>query len=221
MPEFYDLTVPISTGHWRYPNKKEPCSQISKGDSANKTYFDLQSHWFTHIDAPKHHVDSGKTLNEFPLDIYVGKAAVLDVSYVQPNEAITAEKLEKAFQKCSTSERLLIKTSWGNKRDWTSKEFWDEAPYITKDGAEYLKSLKPRLVGFDFPQDYDLRQLRFGKKGSELDLTTHDVLLANNILMIEYMNFMWKFDAVDVDFYGLPLNLTETDGAQIRVLVSC
>ena len=46
----------------------------------------MQTHWYTHIDAPLHQVADGKTLNDFPLDYLFGKAVMLDVSYVGPDE---------------------------------------------------------------------------------------------------------------------------------------
>lgn len=215
MRKAIDLTLPIIVGHWRYSNQRRPVHSIADGDASNVTYFDLQTHMFTHIDAPKHVVADGKTLDDFPVDLCIGKAAVLDVSYVKPNQGIGAEDLEKAYQKCEKADIILVKTSWGLHRDWTSKEFWDDAPYITEDGAKFLLSISPKVVGYDFPQDYDIRRLRTVDE-HECDLTTHRYLLKNEILMIEYMTNMWEITGNNVDFVGLPLKLDHADGAQIR-----
>jgi kynurenine formamidase len=75
------------------------------------------------------------------------------------------------------------------------------------------------VVGFDFPQDYDIRRLHKVDL-NEIDLTTHDVLLANDILMIEYLSNLWKVPVQNVYIYALPLNLKNADGAQIRVVAS-
>ncbi len=186
MRKAIDLTLPIIVGHWRYSNQRRPVHSIADGDASNVTYFDLQTHMFTHIDAPKHVVADGKTLDDFPVDLCIGKAAI-----------------------------ILVKTSWGLQRDWTSKEFWDDAPYITEDGAKFLLSISPKIVGYDFPQDYDIRRLRTVDE-HECDLTTHRYLLKNEILMIEYMTNMWEITGNNVDFVGLPLKLDHADGAQIR-----
>ena len=137
MKKVIDLTLPIIVGHWRYSNQRRPVHTIAEGAASNVTYFDLQTHMFTHIDAPKHVVADGKTLDDFPLDRLIGKAAVLDVSYVKPNQGIHEKDLSAAYQKCEKADIILVKTSWGLQRDWTTKEFWDDAPYITEDGAAF------------------------------------------------------------------------------------
>lgn len=55
-----DLTLPIVTGHWRYPNIIRSFKSIDNGDASNITYYELRSHWFTHIDFPKHMLAEGR-----------------------------------------------------------------------------------------------------------------------------------------------------------------
>ena len=98
-------------------------------------------------------------------------------------------------------------------------DFWDSAPYLTRDAAEYIRSFEPSIVGYDFPQDYDIRKLRYVEDEKLLDMVTHEVLLKNGILMIEYMTNMWEVTAKSARLYALPLNMSHADGAQIRVLV--
>lgn len=215
MRKVVDLTLPIVSNHWRYSNTYAPVRRIVDGEASNATRYELQSHMFTHIDAPRHILADGKVLEEFPLDLLVGKAAILDVSDVAPNQGIDADMLRKAYERCEPSSILLVKTSWGLQRDWMTTEFWDDAPYITDSGAEYLMSLNPKVVGYDFPQDYDLRRLRHVPE-HECDLTTHRYILINEVLMIEYMTNLWQVPKRNVDFVGLPLYVTNADGAQIR-----
>ena len=42
-------------------------------------------------------------------------------------------------------------------------EFWTEAPYMSRDAAEWLLERAPRAVAFDFPQDYTIRLLLQGR----------------------------------------------------------
>ena len=87
---------------------------------------------------------------------------------------------------------------------------------MTEDAAIYLASLEPHVVGFDFPQDYDIRKLRLGFDESELSLTTHIHILKKDIMMMEYMTNLWSVKGKVVDFVGLPTALENIDGAQIR-----
>ena len=212
-----DLTLPIIP-HWRYGLEQKLAHTFAGGSRTQHTRFTLQSHWYTHIDAPRHFVDGGKTLDEYPLDMFVGPATVLDCSDIGENGAIDKARLEKALGGRALKDIVLIKTCWGKKCDWTTTDFWDKAPYMTRDGAIWLRERGARVVGFDFPQDHDIRLIRLkGEHG--LDMPTHDELLMKGVIMIEYLNNMWGFDGDEVKFVGLPLNLQNADGAPIRAVV--
>jgi kynurenine formamidase len=200
----------------------QKCSTL-KGDPASVTRFPLQTHWYTHIDATIHQFPDGKTLNEYPLSNLFGTATVLDVSYVKDNQPISAEMLKEALGDDEPTKIILIKTCWQDSRGeenwfdfWQSHDYWDEAPYMTDDAADFLTSLKPNVIGFDFPQDYDIRKLRFGVDERHCYLTTHRRCLRYEIMMIEYMSNFRELKNKYVEFVGLPTALENADGAQIR-----
>ena len=143
--------------------------------------------------------------------------------YVKDNQPITAEMLKEALGDDEPTKIILIKTCWQDSRGeenwfdfWQSHDFWDEAPYMTEDAADWLTSLKPNVIGFDFPQDYDIRKLRFGVDERHCYLTTHRHCLRYEIMMIEYMSNFRELKSKYVEFVGLPTALENADGAQIR-----
>lgn len=219
MRKVIDLTLPIITGHWRYPNVICPFKSMENGDASNITYYELRSHWFTHIDFPKHMQADGKTSDDYPAGTFLCDVYFADVSGVKANEAIDKNLLGAAMDGYDGEPAIFLKTEWGAKCPWDAEDFWDKAPYITTDGAEYIKSFSPSIVGFDFPQDYDIRKLRYVDDEKTLNMVSHEVLLKNDILMIEYMTNMWEVTAKHARLYALPLNLPHADGAQIRVFV--
>ncbi|ONI41825.1 hypothetical protein AN639_00295 [Candidatus Epulonipiscium fishelsonii] len=214
--QYVDLSLPI-VPHWRYPIQISDAKSFEKGDLFNIKQFDLKSHWYTHIDAPLHYVDGGKHLDEFPLDILIGKALILDVSHVKANDAITEQILREAPGDEKDTNFIIVKTCWEQNTDWNTTDYWDNAPYITEDGAKFIASLNPKVVGFDFPQDYDIRKLRHVDE-SECFLTTHEYILKNNILMIEYLTNLWNISDKYVEIIALPITLPKSDGGQIRVV---
>lgn len=219
MKKVVDLTLPIVTGHWRYPNVIRPFKSMDEGDASNITYYELRSHWFTHIDFPRHMQADGKTSDDYAAETFLCDVYFADVSTVNANEAIDKSKLAAVMGDYKGEAAIFIKTSWGSKCPWDSMDFWDSAPYLTRDAAEYIRSFEPSIVGYDFPQDYDIRKLRYVEDEKLLDMVTHEVLLKNGILMIEYMTNMWEVTAKSARLYALPLNMSHADGAQIRVLV--
>ena len=78
---------------------------------------------------------------------------------------------------------------------------------MSKEAADWLTSLKPDVIGFDFPQDYDIRKLRFGVDERHCYLTTHRHCLKYDIMMIEYMHNMREVKDKFVEFVGLPTAL--------------
>lgn len=216
MKKIIDLTVPISY-HWRSPFESKKIKSFEFGDGAEVTKFTLATHWFTHIDAPKHWSAEGKTLDDFPLEYYIGDALMLDFSFVEPNQSITADMLELKFEKYPSCERVFLRTDWPRRVPWDNISHWDTAPYISEDGAFYLRDKQLKIIGFDFPQDYAIRELK-EKTEHEVYMPVHDHVLKNNTLMIEYLTNLWEIPEGIFQCIALPLKLKEADGAQIRVV---
>ena len=74
MKEYIDLTLPI-VPHWRCMHEDEVIELCStaKGDPASVTRFPLQTHWYTHIDAPVHQFAGGEKLNDFSIVVLIWK----------------------------------------------------------------------------------------------------------------------------------------------------
>lgn len=214
-----DLTLPIKK-HWRYGVDFSHPKSHAAGDLWQTTEYTLQSHWFTHIDAPFHHSPKGKTLDAYPIaDWCMSKALVLDFSEVRDNQGINANMLEDAAAGFPRHDILLLRTDRGRKVSFESFEFWDNSPYVTADGGCWLRDYRPKVVGFDFPQDYEIRKIRTMKPGDVIHQPVHDhVLIEGGILMIEYLTHLWDISQPTCDLMALPLKTVEADGAQIRVI---
>ena len=88
------------------PSKTNP-SRIRDGALYNLTDFAMCAHNGTHVDAPYHFIEEGRTIDALPLEAFVGPC------YVAFHEGdVTAEDaasmLEKARQR-EAAERILIK----------------------------------------------------------------------------------------------------------------
>ena len=58
------------------PEKKE-LKSIEKGEVYNLTAFSMCAHNGTHIDAPRHFIKDGKTVDEMSLEAFIGMAYVV------------------------------------------------------------------------------------------------------------------------------------------------
>lgn len=221
MSRIVDLTLPIQP-HWRYAFKVETRKSHANKDQFQITSYTLDSHWFSHIDYPIHFDPNGETSDDYPIEDWaISEALVLDLSWIDLNTPITAEMLEKANEKYKDKhfDTLLIRTDLGKKIDWTTTDFWDQSPWITDDAGCWIRDYHPKVIGYDFPQDYDIRNLRFAPPGAYSDQPCHQrVLVEGKILQMEYLNNFWKIGADTCQLICLPLNIQHTDGGQIRVV---
>ena len=78
----------------------------------NTTTLHLYSHTGTHMDAPKHFVEGGGTIDEVDLGVCVGPAEVIDLTATEPNAEITVEDLLPHEGRIVAGARVLLRTDW-------------------------------------------------------------------------------------------------------------
>jgi len=204
----YDVTLPITNSMHVWPGDPPVLLTQKSHLSRDKTHtvrltaMDLCSHTGTHIDAPFHMIDGGKRLNEFPLDIWTGKATVFEVIGTR---SIGAAELARFDWK--GVERVLFKTE--NSSHWQDGKFYEEFVYLDPGGAEFLVQQGVRLVGIDY--------LSIDKFKSESH-PTHFVLLKKDIPIIEGLNLSVVTPG-EYTLVALPMNIQDADGAPARVFL--
>jgi len=89
----------------------------------------------------------------------------MDLSYVKENQRIDIGDLRKHEHEIKEGDIVILSTQWDEKRDFHDLRFWDESPYLSKGAVEWLIERKIKMVGFDFPQDYEITGEGKGRKG--------------------------------------------------------
>lgn len=131
----------------------------------------LDSHAGTHLDAPSHFLQEGKTCEALPLDALIGPCRILDFSHL--SEKITREDLEKEKEEIQAGERIILKTK--NSSLASTAPFHSQFIYLDQSGAAYLTEKKVLLVGIDY----------LGIERDQPQFETHRLLLGNNISLLE------------------------------------
>ena len=116
-----DLSMPIEPGHIRWPVERGVKGNFAKGDLFEVSWVHTSCHGFTHMDAPRHMVPGGETLEALDLARVVGHAAVIDLSDILPNEEITEARIEKAAGHLAPGEIALFRTCWDEQRNWKTE----------------------------------------------------------------------------------------------------
>jgi len=205
----YDISLTISPSLPIWPGdpalELEQIESMDKGAHANVTRISAAVHLGTHVDAPHHFLNDGRTVESLPLSVLTGPCYVVQLP--DGVEAITAEMLER-MELTFEFKRILFGTR--NSHWWAKGEtvFQTDFVAITEDGAEWLVERGVQLVGVDY-----LSVAPYGDSAP-----THTVLLQAGVIIVEGLNLS-QISRGFYDLYCLPLKIADSDGAPARAIL--
>ena len=216
-----DLSHPFRPGHWRWNPILRHTSTHAEGTTFQSGSLQTPLHAFTHVDAPVHFLPDGRSLDQLPVDAWVGEATVVDLSGLQlgHGRGVLAEYLDRYAPYVRQGDIVLLRTDWDRRCDVSTDRFWREGPFTTRPAAEWLAGHGVRAVGYDYPPDecLTLDPLGSGRFPREQH-TTHDVFFPRGILVVEYLANLANLQAERFLFIALPLNLVGGDGCPVRAI---
>ncbi|MBR4341192.1 MAG: cyclase family protein [Lachnospiraceae bacterium] len=172
--------------------EKKTILKISDGAMCNLTAFNMCAHNGTHVDAPYHFYDDGKTIDEVALDKFVGYA------YVAGHEGnISAEDAKIILEKARktdirAAERILVK---GN-----ATMTAEAAKVFVQNGIKLFGNESQTVGPEDAPKE------------------VHLIMLGAEIVLLEGI----RLKNIEEGAYILnaaPLNLSGSDGAPCRAVL--
>lgn len=113
-------------------------------------------HIGTHCDAPYHFgpTTAGKparTIDELPLEDFIGNGVILDMRHKEPKSGITVEDVQKVLKdmdyKIKPKDIVLIMT--GYDKYIYSEKYFNEQPGMTGEATEWLIDQGVKLMGID------------------------------------------------------------------------
>ena len=170
----------------------------------------LGTHTGTHMDAPRHFVPGGETIENIPLDQLCGPATVLDFSNAPDFQELGPEDLEKAAAGRPTG-RLIFRFDWDIKALGKNRYYTDH-PYLSEEACRWIAERGCRLIAMDTPQPDNPKNGR----GSKKDAPNHKILLGKNIILVEYLVNIKEIRRAEVELIVAPLKIKEGDGAPVR-----
>ena len=173
----------------------------------------LANHTGSHVDAPLHRIAGGPSLDDIPLESWVGPAFIADLRGIAADSAITAELLAARLPDDLGDRIVLLATGWGDKRA-RSDEWLHHAPFLVPGGARWLVERGVRGVGIDH---YSVGGL------GPINDETHQILLGAGVWIVEELKFPSEVFALPqpVQFWSLPINLRGHSGAFCRPVIVC
>ena len=172
--------------------QREIMNDMNKGDLYNLTVIHMCAHNGTHVDAPYHFINDGKTIDKVALENFVGPCYVAEHQGV-----VTAEDAECILRRaanCSTeaSKRILIKGD----------------TEVSLEAAEVFAKAKVLLVGNE--------SQTVGPENAPM--AVHKVLFGADVVLLEGIRLSEVPEGVYL-LNAAPLNLAGADGAPCRAIL--
>ena len=172
-------------------------------DGFRETLLTFSSHTGTHMDAPAHLLQDGRTLDQMPMSQFSGRATVLDVSEEGP--VITESFLQSNYDAIHCADYILFYTGWEDR--WGSESFLEDTfPVPDEAAARYLVSRGLKGVGTDAASIDRLTGPR----------TVHTTLMKSGAVILESLCLKKVRGRKDFLFFALPMKIQDADGAPIR-----
>jgi kynurenine formamidase len=210
----YDLSQPVFSNCPQYPDDNPRPAQIRlfymlAVQGVNKEIVEISTHTGTHVDAPFHFFEDGRTIDEVPLESYVRPAVVLDLREKEAGSAIERQDLEPLAGELAAGDIALLNTGGGHRRANT-KAFLTEYVYLSGEGAQYLIDRGVRGVGIDAVS-------MGGYNDPSKSGPPHRILLGSGAFIIEELYFPDEvMDGRKRLFVAAPVKLRGCSGAWTR-----
>ena len=164
------------------------------------------THTSTHVDAPRHFIRNGLTIDKFPLSKSITNAYCISIIEVRDiNRKILEQKLKEVnFEKgCS----LLIYTGW-SRYYGTDKYLSSDSPGLTEDAAQLLVEYNVPIIGIDTPSI---------DPGYSTDFKAHKLLLSNGIFIIENLTNLEQLVNKRFKLIVTPLKIINASASPARI----
>lgn len=204
-----DLTHYITEDMPVYPGtdtpKLQPANTYEK-DGFKETLMVMYTHTGTHMDPPAHIYEGKTTLDEFPIDQFVGQGLVIDCSHLKEGERIQLEHINKEL--AEKADFLLFHTGWD--KYWGTDKYFGNYPYVGEEVVDYIIQENIKGVGLDTIGIDPI---------SDENLTIHKKIFKNSeMVIIENLMNLGRLGTGLFTFIALPLKHIDADGSPIRAI---
>jgi len=201
-----DISVPLVAGAPAWPGdtpfEARWTWQQEAGASVNVSAVTHSPHVGTHADAPYHVRRDGEASERLPLDAFIGRCVVVDVTGHSGELRLSAlGNLTESV----TPERLLLKTGC----DVARGAFPESWPWLSVDAVRVLVARGMRLLGVDAPS-IDSRE--------STSLDVHHTLFAGGAFNLENLDLR-NVTPGAYELFAAPIAIIGLDAAPVRALL--
>jgi len=203
MNSWIDITRPIDETLVLWPGRARPRhrweQRIAEGAHCNASFWELSAHSGTHMDAPMHFVQHGKSIDEISPDVFIGECQVINLGSM-PMDEQTANRY-------AGTKRLLVRTTHSVLH--ADARYEQHEALITEQAASVLLGSGLLLIGTDRLSVDDSR-------GQEFRL--HNILLGASCVIVEGL-LLADVNEGSYLLSAVPLRFTKTEASPVRALL--
>jgi kynurenine formamidase len=206
-----DLSYPLEHGQLNFawdPKISVIAHNTIASIGYNITQISMATHQGTHLDAPFHFFDDGKTVDQIPLESFYGPAVLVDLaprSFLPAKTLITVEMLMPHAEKFQPGAKVVYRTGWD--RTFGTPECLTGFPSLTLDAARWIAQRRIGLLGMDTLTPSTAWQ------------EVHHILLAKDVEIV-IVEGLCNLDRLPERFTlaAFPLKIKGRDGSPIRAV---
>jgi kynurenine formamidase len=227
MPKVIDLSLSIENAmpaHRTMPRPvylpfltHEQCLALGLGTSDDPftsaiEYMGMLNHVGTHVDAFFHTNPAGATIDEMPLDLFIGKAVCLDLRHIPDLGVIDVAELEAAEAGAGVriDGHIVLLNTGLHARHFPEPSVMTSNPGLTAAATHWLA-------------DHDSRM--HGVEGPSTDLPSNDLFPSHRACRdrgISHYEWLVNLEQLvgkgEFHFQGIPLKLHRGSGSPVRAL---
>ncbi len=194
--KFYDISMKLNKDIVQWPGSVR-FSHIFYNE--NTSFIKMDLHTGTHVDAPKHFIKDGKSIDNVELRRFFGKCQVVEIM----DDVISSQSFKNIELR---ADNILLKTK---NSEILNSDFTEDYVALNSDGAMFLVEKKINLVGIDY-----LSIEIFNNENFE----THEILLSNDIIILEGLNLKNISPGI-YTLMAFPLLIENAEASPVRAVL--
>ncbi len=178
--------------------------EVKEGRLADGTLkYDIvntHTHVGTHIESPVHFYFKGNTCTDYPLEHFMGRAALITTAIPDSSPSVTLEHVKPQIEARRGEVEVLYVRNDTQRRPL----------FIDLDCVRYFAELNLKLFIFE-------HTINFGDTTLESGRTFHDLLLSRDTLLVEFPSNGAALARPDFYVMAAPLNIRGIDSSGCRL----
>jgi len=207
--DIYDISVLLGSESIVFPNdtpySRDSVLTIESSGICNVSKLVLSTHYGTHIDAPYHFIQNGKSIDQYLVQEFILPAQVIEI---KDTESIRRPELEPLDIK--QGDALLFKTNNSASGRSIGGIFSEDFVYLSTEAADFCAKKRVSLLGIDYATI---------DKYGDMNFPAHRTLLKKGILILEGIHLK-DVPAGKYSLFCLPLKIKGGEASPVRAILA-